>query len=221
LDKLVSAYPKFLARHDGNRLIWKDGTIMPVSDGRPDKTFDERLRSASIADQLSLPYPKGPQVGPPSEDPGRFRNAAFFDKMYGDCARNQTQATLVTVKWLPKFGEQELRVTSVNGVAQHLQEVSDELERMPQYKAYLVPSAGTFNCRSVFDTGARSMHAWGAAIDLNVAFADYWVWAKGRPYRNRIPFAIVEAFERHGFIWGGKWSHYDTMHFEYRPELLR
>mgnify|MGYP002637708491 CR=1 FL=1 len=23
-----------------------------------------------------------------------------------------------------------------------------------------------------------------------------------------------------GFIWGGRWFHYDTMHFEYRPELL-
>ena len=26
--------------------------------------------------------------------------------------------------------------------------------------------------------------------------------------------------EKHGFIWGGRWYHYDTMHFEYRPELL-
>jgi hypothetical protein len=41
------------------------------------------------------------------------------------------------------------------------------------------------------------------------------------PYRNRIPHRIVEIFERHGFIWGGKWYHYDTMHFEYRPELLQ
>ena len=41
------------------------------------------------------------------------------------------------------------------------------------------------------------------------------------PYKNRIPHRIVEIFERHGFIWGGKWYHYDTMHFEYRPELLR
>ena len=31
---------------------------------------------------------------------------------------------------------------------------------------------------------------------------------------------IVDIFERHGFIWGGKWYHYDTMHFEHRPELL-
>jgi hypothetical protein len=31
---------------------------------------------------------------------------------------------------------------------------------------------------------------------------------------------IVDVFERHGFIWGGKWYHFDTMHFEYRPELI-
>ena len=40
------------------------------------------------------------------------------------------------------------------------------------------------------------------------------------PYRNKIPMEIVDIFEKHGFIWGGKWYHYDTMHFEYRPELL-
>ena len=39
-------------------------------------------------------------------------------------------------------------------------------------------------------------------------------------YRNRIPWEIVEVFEKHGFVWGGKWYHYDTMHFEYRPEII-
>jgi hypothetical protein len=39
-------------------------------------------------------------------------------------------------------------------------------------------------------------------------------------YKNRIPLELVAIFEKHGFIWGGKWYHYDTMHFEYRPELL-
>ncbi len=31
---------------------------------------------------------------------------------------------------------------------------------------------------------------------------------------------IVRIFEKHGFIWNGYWYHFDTMHFEYRPELL-
>jgi hypothetical protein len=32
--------------------------------------------------------------------------------------------------------------------------------------------------------------------------------------------SLIKIFEKYGFIWGGKWNHYDTMHFEYRPELL-
>ena len=69
------------------------------------------------------------------------------------------------------------------------------------------------------------MHSFGAAIDLNTRYADYWIWAGGKPgrvphYNNKYPMKIVDAFERHGFIWGGRWYHYDTMHFEYRPELL-
>src|SRR5262245_1812136 len=38
--------------------------------------------------------------------------------------------------------------------------------------------------------------------------------AKPNPGSNRT------NFEKYGFIWGGHWYHYDTMHFEYRPELL-
>jgi hypothetical protein len=108
----------------------------------------------------------------------------------------------------------------VNGVADKLRAVAEEIERLPaKIKRFAYPSAGTFNCRTVRDTGKRSMHAYGAAIDLNTKFADYWLWSKAG-YRNRIPFEIVAIFERHGFIWGGKWGHFDTMHFEYRPELL-
>jgi hypothetical protein len=68
------------------------------------------------------------------------------------------------------------------------------------------------------------MHAWGAAIDINPARSQYWHWRRsgGEPpdYVNTVPADIVAVFERHGFIWGGRWAHFDTMHFEYRPELL-
>ena len=43
---------------------------------------------------------------------------------------------------------------------------------------YLVPSAGTYNCRTIAGTDRRSMHAYGAAIDINTKFTDYWLWAK-------------------------------------------
>jgi len=75
-------------------------------------------------------------------------------------------------------------------------------------------------------TTRRSAHGYGIAIDIATTDADYWRWPRVRsdrsppPWRNRIPQEIVDVFERNGFIWGGKWSHFDTMHFEYRPELL-
>lgn len=221
LDRLVRAYPDALSGHDANVIIWRDGTKMPV--GKLHASFDERLRNASILDQMLLPYPKGPLAHPPGQedDPGRFRKEAFFDKMYGNCAKGEAQKHLVTITWLPKSWGGHLRVTSINGVAEKLRAVSAEIEALPaKLRKYAFPSAGTFNCRAVKDTGRRSMHAYGAAIDLNVAFSDYWLWRPHAPYRNKIPYAIVEIFERHGFIWGGKWGHYDTMHFEYRPELL-
>jgi hypothetical protein len=222
LGALVRAYPDQLAGHDEMNLVWRDGTRQKVSGGNVNKSFDEKLRNASILDQLSLPYPKGPLTSSPApqDDPGRFRNSEFFDKMYGNCEMGETRKHLTNVKWLPASGGGFVQITTVNGVADKLRAVAEEIERLPaKIKRFAYPSAGTFNCRTVRDTGKRSMHAYGAAIDLNTKFADYWLWSKAG-YRNRIPFEIVAIFERHGFIWGGKWGHFDTMHFEYRPELL-
>jgi hypothetical protein len=227
LDNLVAVYPDALASHDdATTLRWRDGTTTPIADGATDKSFAQLLRHAAIADQSRLPYPTGPLKMPPAvdADPGRFRNTAFFAKMYGDCTKGEVAPRLVDVPWLPKAWGQSLRVTAVNRVAEHLRAVSAEIDALPDsIKRAAYPSAGTYNCRAVADTGAPSPHGYGIAIDLNTAFSDYWYWGPHSGairYRNRMPEAIVAIFEKHGFIWGGKWYHFDTMHFEYRPELL-
>jgi hypothetical protein len=225
LDRLVRAYPEALSGHDGRRIFWRDGTAMPVDDGGDNKSFDELLRKASILDQLRLPYPRGTSPPPgPNIDPGRFRNEAFFKKMYGDCNAGAVQKNLVSVTWLPRSWGKTVQITRVNGIADRLREVSAEIDRLePAIRNAAYPIAGIFACRPVADTGKMSMHGYAAAMDLNLKYSDYWLWAgksKTIPYRNRMPREIVEIFERHGFIWGGRWYHYDTMHFEYRPELL-
>ena len=225
MDDLLRAYPDSLASFDGTDLLWRDGTRMKVDDGRPDKTPEDQLRHGSILDQLRLPYPVGAPALPPQQDPGRVRNKALFDKMYGDCKAGQVSPRLVPVIWLPNTWGHAVSITSVNGIDQQLAQVSRELDALPaEDKRYLYPLGGTYTCRHVADTGQTSMHGWGAAIDINTAFSDYWLWHRasvGLPtYVNRIPPEIVAIFERHGFIWGGRWAHFDTMHFEYRPELL-
>jgi hypothetical protein len=144
--------------------------------------------------------------------------------MYGDCRHGEVTPHLVSLTWLAKTWGHAIRITSVNGIDQQLLAISEEIDALPdaiKHAAY--PIAGTYNCRAVADTGQPSPHSYGIAIDLNTAVSDYWFW---RPhngpiaYRNRMPQEIVAIFEKHGFIWGGKWYHFDTMHFEYRPELL-
>lgn len=225
---LVRAYPGQFLGIEGNDLVWRDGTRMPISDGKAPKSFAEMLDHPDIDDMFAAPYRAGPPDRQPAidEDPGRVRYEPLFLKMYGDCRKGGVAPHLKKVAWMPSAGGGSILFTEVNGAADHLAAAVRDLEKLPAAMTkYLVPSAGTLNCRTIAGTDRLSMHAYGAAIDINTRYTDYWLWAKAPkagpiPYRNRIPFAIVEIFERHGFIWGGKWYHYDTMHFEYRPELL-
>ncbi len=228
LDALVAAYPEHLISHDGKHITWSDGSKMPISDGRTDKTFQELLNAPDIDDMFAFPYRAGSKPSAPrvNHDPGRIRYEPFFTKMYGDCRTATGAPSQATVPWLKQKRGGSVRVTTVNDVHEALAAVSAELDRLPsRFVKFLRPNSGTYNCRKISGTKRLSVHAFAAAIDINVKQAHYWKWAKpGKDgtyrWRNRIPMEIIEVFERHGFIWGGRWYHYDTMHFEYRPELL-
>ncbi len=126
-----------------------------------------------------------------------------------------------------KFCGKTIRFNDINGAAKNLSQVGEELCHMVEENAALKPYiqrlGGTFNWRKIAGTNRMSAHSYGIAIDLNPELGSYWRWHKGDPAtfpRNDFPRQIIEAFERHGFIWGGKWYHFDLMHFEYRPELI-
>jgi hypothetical protein len=221
LDLLVAAYPDTVAGWKGNMLTLKNGDAVEIDDGVGRDHFT-MLAKGDVEDSLQQLYEAGPCDPKPAvnSDPGRIRSEPLMKAMYGDSAR-VVRARLAPVNW---FGE-TLHVTSVNGVDKALAKVRDELAARPEWRAYLSPSAGVFNWRKVSGQPNLSVHSFGAAIDLNTQYADYWVWSGGKPgrvpvYKNKYPLEIVEIFERHGFIWGGRWYHYDTMHFEYRPEVI-
>lgn len=224
---LVEAYPEHLAAVEGGAIVWRDGTRTAIDDGRGAKSFRDLLNSPDLQDIFALPYPAGEPVPPGVDmDPGRARPEAFFDRMYGNCRKGEVEKNLVAIAWMPSRGGRMLKVTRVNGVAEKLKAVSAELERLPRsFDAYLNPIAGTYACRVIAGSTRPSTHGHGIAIDLALTHAHYWRWTKPDAeghyaWKNAIPFEIVRIFEKHGFIWGGRWYHYDTMHFEYRPELL-
>ena len=213
--KLVSSYD-LITKCKDNKIYLKNGKVFIYDDGKK-KSFYELLNNPDIEDMFKFKYPSYWVDSPPKNyDPGRIRFEPLFKELYGK-SKAEVRSSLVRVKWIDgKY----ILVTKKNGVAKALQEVVKELRLLPSYyKKYLSPIGGTFNWRKIAGTNRLSVHSFGAAIDINVKYAHYWRWSKGG-YKNLIPKEIVKVFEKHGFIWGGKWYHYDTMHFEYRPELL-
>ncbi len=150
-------------------------------------------------------------------------------KMYGS-TKEEVEANIDTIHWLPNHGDIKLRFTKINSVAEKLQKISNELEQYPDLIKHVQHPADQFNWRIIAGTNRLSPHSFGIAIDIDLKYSNYWEWdnpdwkAKGEnidiKYINHIPLQIVVIFRKHGFIWGGMWYHYDTMHFEYRPEML-
>lgn len=218
--KIINAYPDQGLRYENNYIIFKDGTKILFDDGRK-KNYEERLDDSDIEDMFFVPYDRKSKKPAYLSDCGRSRCEPFYKKMYGSTSQ-EVQKNLVIIDW---FG-QKLKITKVNGANKQLTKVAKDLAFIPHHKAFF-KSAGTFYWRQVRGANRLSAHSYGIAIDIALGKSDYWLWTNPKAketdkihYANQIPLDIVKAFEKHGFIWGGRWYHYDTMHFEYRPELL-
>lgn len=216
---LIEAYPGMISGYEDGRLIMADGSSVVYDDGR-EKSFVVRLDDTDPEDMFFTPYDTSAVKPARLSDTGRGRCEQLFRKMYGD-SRAEVSRNLVSVRW---FG-QNIRFSGRCGAADSLRAVARELATMPSLRKYLV-NASSFYWRKVRGADRLSAHSYGIAIDINTKYSDYWLWKYPRRsetadigYVNRIPLDIVKVFERHGFIWGGRWYHFDTMHFEFRPEF--
>ncbi|ATB69889.1 putative peptidase [Sulfurospirillum diekertiae] len=219
-NNLVSKYPSVKTIKD-NTVFFMDGSSLPYDDKKV-KTFDQLLDNADIEDMFNQKYPAFAPITDPAlnDDPGRFRNDAFLKKLYGS-SKSEIEKNLTTINWLPNHGNTKLRFNKNENAAAQLQKVSDELDKLPEeYMKYLKKVDGTYFFRKIAKTERLSAHSYGIAIDLDTHYSRYWQWDKTHTFHNEFPKEIIDIFEKHGFVWGGRWYHYDTMHFEYRPELF-
>lgn len=201
------------------RILYDDGKT---------KNFEEKLDHPDLEDMLSQLYVPGTPQNQllPNYDPGRFRVEAFFKTIYG--------ATVSEVKGnmaMVQLVDATIGFNSHNKANEALERVGQKLRHLvqqnPGLRAYLSPLGGAFRWRPIAGTNRPSAHSWAIAIDLNPRYGHYWRWNRNLTERDIInirrkyPIDIIKIFEEEGFIWGGKWFHFDTMHFEYRPELLK
>jgi hypothetical protein len=206
----------FLVAADGSRHLYDDHKA---------KGHEELLNSADLEDMFIENYPlTNPTDRLPLDfDPGRARPEVFFKTLYGD-SPEAVRKNLVNVS----FAGKKVLFSKLHGASAALEKVGKELEpalkAKPELRVWLNKLDGTFNWRKIEGTDRLSTHSYGIAIDLNADRAKYWRWEKPATLatfsRRDFPVEIIECFERNGFVWGGKWYHYDTMHFEFRPEIL-
>jgi hypothetical protein len=228
LAALTAGYPKTLQGLEissGQRLFVCIAGQKFIYDDGITKTFEQRLDHPDIKDMFYQTYPLSNPTDrlPKDFDPGRCRVEGLFMTLYGDSASAVAKNCVVI-----EFSGNSVKFNARYGAAEALRAVSADLTPLlaqkPELRSYVNKLAGTFNWRKVAGTERLSNHSFATAIDLNVRKAAYWRWQSPSQMetfsRKNWPSEIIEAFERHGFIWGGKWWHFDTMHFEYRPEII-
>jgi len=235
LKCLWSTYKSFKISADRKDVIFPNGQVLPFKNRHPENNKIDRKNLTSIDQMFIAPYTPGFSADvhgkktfpiPTFHDELRgSRYQKLFLSLYGS-HQKAIENNLVWVRWVDGS---HVEFSKKYGASLALQKVVKGLSRLlethPEFRPYLrQPLGGAYEWRRIADQNNLSMHAFGVAIDINTKYSDYWLWDAGPDhiphYRNRIPPEIVEVFERNGFIWGGKWYHYDTMHFEFRPELI-
>lgn len=254
---LRRAYPdvKFDSEYDKEIGDWK---ITMTVDGKASVLYwanGKMLTKEKLADKekystLLYPYPKN--IPDPKdfteEDIERIRNYSstdnrqnsggtpqfFFDALYDCETQVSTEKHITKLSFLGKKSNLHERIKKpLAAVEQEIIEVAKKDKEVSDFVTKLSSADGYF-WRTIRDSGNRSFHSLGIAIDiLPVGWGQkniYWGWRRDLDPDNWMktpldrrwmpPQKVIDIFEKHGFIWGGKWIIWDNMHFEYHPELI-
>lgn len=225
---LILAYPEYITGFEvkENGLIYikmKSGKQI-LYDDKKTKSIEEKINIADLQDTMEQLYPLAFPTGlmERNYDPGRYRNYELLKEVYGN-TKSSVEANLRKAN----IGYTFLQFNGNNNAAKELSAAIKEANALSigneNIRRALFPSRGTFNYRNISGTNRLSPHAFGIAIDLASSKYDYWKWASVRDGEKRLlsyPKELVNIFENHNFIWGGKWNHFDILHFEYRPEII-
>jgi hypothetical protein len=207
-----------------------------------------RERAAEYDPQPFYPYPETlpPWEEPGPAEAARYRGMAerrslhppkrshhFYDALWRARSRGEAWDRVKSIRFLGR--PVMVHYAILEELALVEERILAEARTNTQVRQWVdsLKTLDGWNWRSIADTQSRSFHAYGAALDLLPQSLGnretYWIWAARKnpewwtvPHERRFhpPEAVIRAFESYGFIWGGKWTFFDTMHFEYRPEIL-
>ena len=250
MKALAAAYPLRIEKADFQNDDWAvmlDDTWYYYAEGR--LLPEELLNSVSEYSpaffiynyQRELP----PWTEPTAEQTDRFRNRgrnnnnentprprrsfSFQEGLWQASNRDESSRRVEPINFLRHS------VTVHSDIVEVLSQVEERImaaaKADPQVQSWItnIGEMHGWNWRNVAGSLSRSNHSYGIAIDILPKSlggkATYWQWTTNWwniPYEDRYhpPDTVIKTFEAYGFIWGGKWTFFDTMHFEYRPEVF-
>jgi hypothetical protein len=233
---------------DGELWQYAQGRMLPLADAeraeefRPQFLYRYTLEPAGVSDDANPWQDLAEEIlsrrsssGPYNRlygVPGAARSP-FYEALWQTRSREEAYSQQ---RWIAFLGRQ---VQAHRGIVAPLERAEARILALakedPEIQGWLnnLHSITGWNWRNVAGSANRSYHSYGIAVDLLMraqpGMETYWQWTQAKgidwrsvPAENRQnpPSAVIRVFEDQGFIWGGRWSRYDTMHFEYHPELL-
>jgi len=161
------------------------------------------------------------------------RSGFFIDELMSAATRAETERQLVSIKFLGKTTRVHNMIKPRLLIIEESIRTAGKNDNTVQAWINTLGSLEGYGWRNIANTQSRSYHSYGLAVDLLPKSLGgkqtYWLWTSNYrddwwnvPYKERYhpPDAVIKIFESHGFVWGGKWPMFDTMHFEYRPEVF-
>ncbi|MCL2276594.1 MAG: M15 family metallopeptidase [Treponema sp.] len=223
----------------GSWYYYADGRMLPEAE----IANIENYRSVSFYD-----YPKElpPWVRPSPEEAARYstwattggaassrRSHFFLDALWQAGNQVETESRMVWFNFLGRSIRVHQRLRERLLLIESEIREAAILDQVVQTFINTLGSIESYGWRNIAITDSRSYHSYGLALDILPRSyggrQTYWLWTSQSgiqwwnvPYTQRYhpPETITKIFESYGFIWGGKWLQYDTMHYEYRPEIL-
>jgi hypothetical protein len=248
MNALHAAYPQEIADidfRDGDWAVLMHDIWYYYCDGRL-QTEDKREEISNYRAQGFYHYPAELppfELRPVPESRARNNNTArqrvllrqssFMDDLWQSRNRDEAFNHIKAIRFLGKTVRVHYKIVPILARVEEriLEEAAKDRTVQTWINSLAQPESWTW--RNIAITESRSFHSYGVAIDLRPTslgrLQTYWLWTSyarndwfNVPYEERYhpPEAVIHIFEKHGFIWGGKWNRFDTMHFEYRPEIL-
>lgn len=164
----------------------------------------------------------------------KYSSKFIFNGIFDSWTRRSTESHLVRNRFLGKWQSvHEMLVPHLDEIERQIYELAKTDEEVALFVKNLA-SADSYSWREIRDSGARSFHSYGTAIDILpygwTKKITYWGFEKGEGNANWMliplskrwmpPKKVIDIFLSEGFYWGGYWALWDNMHFEYRPDFI-